>query len=147
MHRSTHACKHTCVYACTHTTRMHVHTCTCMRSHTVTKKKLLHAASPHSGELRTQKSSPSGENTDFKSSPFKAWSRSVYSHTCYTYCQWFLPCLFLTLPVHSPAFFPNLSRFFLCWLWLTHGSCVGPLNKIGHSAGGRFPCWVRAEYK
>ena len=55
--------------------------------------------------------------------------------------------LISTLPVHSPPFFPNLSRFFLCWLWLTHGSCVGPQNKIGHSAGGRFPCWVPAEYK
>ena len=26
-------------------------------------------------------------------------------------------------------FFQNLSRFLLCWLWLTHGSCVGPQNK------------------
>ena len=25
-------------------------------------------------------------------------------------------------------FFQNLSRFLLCWLWLTHGSCVGPQN-------------------
>ena len=25
---------------------------------------------------------PSGENTDLKRSPFKAWSRSAYSHTC-----------------------------------------------------------------
>ena len=45
-----------------------------------------------------------------------------------------------TLPVHSPEFFPTLSRFFLCWLWLTHGTCVGPQNRIGHPAGGRFPC-------
>ena len=29
---------------------------------------------------------PSGENTELKRSPFKAWSRSVYSHTCYAYC-------------------------------------------------------------
>ena len=26
-------------------------------------------------------------------------------------------------------------------------SCVGPQNKIGHPAGGRFPCWASAEYK
>ena len=26
---------------------------------------------------------PSGENTELKRSPFKAWSRSVYSRTCY----------------------------------------------------------------
>ncbi|WP_293650882.1 reverse transcriptase domain-containing protein, partial [Thiolapillus sp.] len=37
---------------------------------------------------------PSGENTELKRFPFKAWSRSVYSHTCYTYCQGFLSCLF-----------------------------------------------------
>ena len=28
---------------------------------------------------------PSIENTELKDSPFKAWSRSVYSHTCYAY--------------------------------------------------------------
>ena len=38
---------------------------------------------------------PSGENTELKRSPFIAWSRSVYSHTCCAYCQGFLPCLFL----------------------------------------------------
>ena len=38
---------------------------------------------------------PSGENTELKRSPFKAWSGSVYSHTCYAYCQRFLPCLLL----------------------------------------------------
>ena len=37
----------------------------------------------------------SGENTKLKRTPFKAWSRSVHSHTCYAYCQGFLPCLFL----------------------------------------------------
>ena len=26
-------------------------------------------------------------------------------------------------------FFQNFPRFFLCWLWLTHGSCVGLQNK------------------
>ena len=34
------------------------------------------------------------ETTELKGSPFKAWSRSVYSHTCYAYCQGVLPCLF-----------------------------------------------------
>ena len=33
---------------------------------------------------------PSGENTELKHFPFKAWSRSVYSHTCYAYCEGFL---------------------------------------------------------
>ena len=73
---------------------------------------------------------PSGENTELKHSPFKAWSRSVYSHTCYAYCQGFLPCLFLPFRSIHLQFFSNLSRFFLCWLWLTHSSCVGPQSKI-----------------
>ena len=79
---------------------------------------------------------PSGENTELKRSPFKA-SRSVCSYTCDAYCQGFLLCLFRSIHLH---FFQNLSRFLPCWLWLTHGSCVGPQNKIGHPAGCRFPC-------
>ena len=35
---------------------------------------------------------PSDENTEHKDSPFKAWSKSVYSHACYAYCQGFLLC-------------------------------------------------------
>ena len=61
---------------------------------------------------------PSGENAELKRSPFKAWSRSVYSHTCYAYCRGFFP--YSTLPVHSLAFFPKpLPIFFKGWLWLT----------------------------
>ena len=37
------------------------------------------------------------------------------------------------------AFFPKPLPIFLCWLWLTHGSCVGPQNKIGHTARSRSP--------
>ena len=85
---------------------------------------------------------PSGENTELKRSPFKAWSRSVYSHTCHAYCQGFLPSCPLAC-----IFFQNLSRVFLWWLWLTHSSCVGPQSKIGHPARGKFPCWVPADYK
>ena len=33
----------------------------------------------------------------------------------------------------SPKFFPVLAA-------ANTGSCVGPQNKIGHPAGGRFPC-------
>ena len=82
---------------------------------------------------------PSGENTELKCS-FKAWSRSAYNRTCYANCQGFFPCLFLTFRSIHLQFFQNLARFLLCWLWLTHGSCVGPQNKIGHPAGCRFPC-------
>ena len=90
---------------------------------------------------------PTGENTELTRSPFQAWSRSAYSHTCYAYCQGFLPCLFPPFWSIHLHFFQNLSRFLLCWLWLTHGSCEGPQNKIGYPAWCRFPYWVPAEYK
>ena len=73
---------------------------------------------------------PSGENTELKRSPFQAWSRSVYSHTCYAYYQGVLPCLFLPFQSIHLHCFQNLSIF----------SCVGLQNKIGHPAGCRFPC-------
>ena len=100
-------------------------------------------STPQWGVADTEIKVPSGENTELQLSPFKACSRSVYSHhTCYAYCQGFLPCLFLPfLSIHL-HFFQNLSRFLLCWLWLTHGSCVGPQNKIGQpaEAGSRVEC-------
>ena len=55
---------------------------------------------------------PSGENTELKRSPFQAWSRSVYSHTCYAYCQGVLPCLFLPFQSIHLHFFQNLSQYF-----------------------------------
>ena len=94
---------------------------------------------------------PSGENTELKRSPFKDWSRSVYSHTCYAYCLWFLTCLFLPFQSIHLHFFQNLSWFLLCWLWLTHGSCVGPQNKMGHPARMQVPVlsargiWIGSE--
>ena len=42
---------------------------------------------------------PSVENTELKGSPFKTWSRSIYSHTCYAHCQGFLP-LFRSIHLH-----------------------------------------------
>ena len=90
---------------------------------------------------------PSGENTELKHSPFIAWSRSVYSHTCYAYCQGFLPCLFLPFQSIHLHFFQNLSRFFPVLALANTGSCVGPQNKIGQPAWCGFPCWVPAEYK
>ena len=90
---------------------------------------------------------PSGENTELKRSPFKVWSRSVYSHTCYAYCQECLPCLFLPFRSIHLHFFQNLSQFFPVVAVANTGSCVGPQNKIGHPVECRFPCWVPAEYK
>ena len=93
-----------------------------------------------SEELRTQKLKSHLVRTQLERSPFKAWSRSVCSHTCNAYCQGFFPCLFLPYRPIQLHFFQNLSRFLLYWLWLTHGSCVGPQNKIGHPARCRLPC-------
>ena len=83
----------------------------------------------------------SGEKTELKRSLFKAWSRSAYSHTSYAYCQGFLSCLFLPFSPFTCKSFQILSRFLLCWLWLTNGSCVGPQNKIDPLAG----CGFRVE--
>ena len=58
---------------------------------------------------------PSGKNTELKRSPFKSWSRSVYSLTCCAYCQEFLPCLFLPFRSIHLHFFQTSLDF----------SCVG----------------------
>ena len=74
-----------------------------------------YTAAPQWGAADAEMKVPSGENTELKRSPFKAWSRSVYSHTCYTYCQGFFSFLLIsTLPVHSPAFFPKPLLIFPC---------------------------------
>ena len=84
-----------------------------------------------------------------KGSPFQAWSTSVYSHTCYAYCQGFLPsysnfypsgpftCTFFSKT--APEFFPMLAL-------ANTGSCVNPQNKIGQPARCRLP-YVPADYK
>ena len=58
---------------------------------------------------------PSGETSELKRSPFNAWSRSVYGHTCYAYCQGFLPCLYLPFRSIHLQFFKTSPEF----------SCVG----------------------
>ena len=67
---------------------------------------------PQLGAADAEIKVPSGENTELKRSPFKAWSTSVYSHTCYAYCRGFLSCLFLHFWSIHLHFFQNLSRFF-----------------------------------
>ena len=63
---------------------------------------------------------PSDENTEHKRSPFKAWTRSVYSHKCCAYCQEVFPCLFLPFQSIHLHFFPKPLRIFsLRRLWLT----------------------------
>ena len=51
------------------------------------------------------------------------------------------------LPVHSPAFFPNLSQVFPVLAVANTDSCVGQQNKIGHRAECRFLRLVLVEYK
>ena len=96
---------------------------------------------PRSGELRTQKLKFKLVRTQLKRSPFKPGvGQYIAMHATLTARYLFLPRLFLpfwSIHLHS---FQNLSRFFLCWLWLTHGVCVGPQNKLSHPAGCRFPC-------
>ena len=82
----------------------------------------------------------SGEDTELKRSPFTAGGGQYVAILATLTARHFFLAYFY-IPVHSPAFFlQNLSRFLLCWLWLTHGSCVGLQNKIGYRAGCRFLC-------
>ena len=67
--------------------------------------------------LQKSKNSQTDPNLAFSTAVhfLKAWSRSVYSHTCYAYCQGFLPCLFLPFRSIHLQFFKTSHDF----------SCVG----------------------
>ena len=83
---------------------------------------------------------PSVKSTELKGSPFKAWSRSVYSHTCYAYCKWFFPCLFLTFWSIHLHFFQNLSWLLQYWLWLIPVPVLARrIKQVTHPVGCRFP--------
>ena len=72
------------------------------------------------------------------SSLFEGLSGSVYSPTCYAYCQGFLPCkvlLFRSIYLHL---FQNLFWVFPVLALASTGSCVGLQNKRGHPAH-KFP--------
>ena len=94
-----------------------------------------------SGELRTQK---------FKSHLVRTQSLNVLPikpgvnqyiaiHATLTARDFFL-AYFNTSGPFTCMFSKTSPDFSLCWLWLTHGFCVGPQNKTGHPAGCRFPC-------
>ena len=72
------------------------------------------SADPQWGAADAEIKVPSGENTELKRSPFKAWGRSVYSRTCYAYCQGFLVCLFLPFRSIHLHFFPKPLLIFPC---------------------------------
>ena len=83
-------------------------------------------ATSRSGELRTQKlKSHLVRTQSLNVLPLKPWVGQYRAIHATLTARDFSSLPISTLPVHSPAFFQNLSRFFLCWLWLTHGSCVG----------------------
>ena len=117
------------------------HLCTCARTlisgthdwllFTRTRPSLQHLAA----EIKV----PSVENSELKSSPFKAWSKSVYSHKCYDYYQGFLSDLFRHFRSIHLHFFQNLSRVFPVLAVANSGSCGGPKkNKKNKS-----PCWFQ----
>ena len=60
-------------------------------------------------------------------------------HATLTARDFFLAYFYTSGPLNC-IFSKTSPNFSLCWLWLTHASCVGPQNKIGHPAGCRFPC-------
>ena len=83
----------------------------------------------HNTEIKV----PSDENTEFKGSPFKAWSRSVYSHTCYAYNKDFLFANFYPSGPFT-CICQNLSQAFPVLAVANITSGVGPQNNTGHSA-------------
>ena len=96
---------------------------------------------PRSGELRTQKLKSYLVRTqslnDLLLKP--GVGQYIAVHATLTARDFFLAYFCPSGPI-TRTFLQNLSRFFLCWLWLTHGSSVGPQNQIGYLAGGRFSC-------
>ena len=103
---------------------------------------------PRSGELRSQKlKSHLVRTQSLNVLPLKPGvGQFIAIHATLTARDFFLAYFYTSGPF-TCIFSKTSLSFSLCWLWLTHGSCVGPQNKIGHPAGCRFPCWVPAEYK
>ena len=83
-------------------------------------------ATPQWGAVDAGIEVPSGENTELKCSPFKAWSRSVYIaiHATLAARDFFLAYFYPSGPF-TCIFSETSSDFFLCWLWLTRFLC-GP---------------------
>ena len=107
----------------------------------VLNKKTNKIKSSCSRELRTQKlKSQLVRTQSLNLLPLKPGvGQYIALHATLTAMDFFLAYFYPSDPF-TCIFLKNLSRFFLCWLWLRHGSCVGPQNKISHPAGGMFPC-------
>ena len=77
------------------------------------EKRISFPEAPQWGAADAEIKVPSGENTELKRSPFKAWSRSIYSHTCYAYCQGFFLAYFYPSGPFT-CIFPQTSPDFSC---------------------------------
>ena len=72
-------------------------------------------------------------------------SQYIAIHATFTARDFFLAYFYPSGPFTS--IFPKPLLIFPVLAVANTGSCVGPQNKIGHPARGRFPFWVPAEYK
>ena len=101
-----------------------------------------------SGELRTHKlKSHLVRTQSLNVLPLKPGvGQYIAIHATLTARDFFLPYVYLFAPF--TCIFPKLlSIFFHVFAVADTGSCEGLQNKIGHPAGGRFPCLVPAEYE
>ena len=71
-------------------------------------------AAPQWGAADAEIKVPSGENTELKCSPFKPWSKSVYSYTCYAYCQGFFFLDYFNTSGPFTCIFSETSPDFSC---------------------------------
>ena len=96
---------------------------------------------PRSGELRMQKlKSHLVRTQSLNVLPLKPGvGQYIAMHATLTARDFFLAYFYTSSPF-TCIFSKTSPDFSLCWLWLTHGSCVGLQNKLGHPAGCRFPC-------
>ena len=97
---------------------------------------------PRSGRLRMQKlKSHLVRIQSLNVLPFTPGvGQYIVIHATLNARDFFFLAYFYTSGPFTCIFSKTSPDFSLCWLWLTHGSCVGPQNKIGHPAGCRFPC-------
>ena len=101
----------------------------------------LYQLSPRSGELRTQKlKSHLVRTQSLNVLPLKPEVGQYIAIYAMLFPRDFFFAYFYTSGPFICIFSKTSPDFSLCWLWLTHGFCVGPQNKLGHPAGCRFPC-------
>ena len=82
---------------------------------------------------------PSGENKELKRSPSKPGvGQYIAIHATLTARDFFLAYFYPSGPF--TCIFSKTSRDFFPLAVANTDSCVGPQNKIGPPAGGRFPC-------